>query len=160
MRLFIYLLTLIFLSSCTTIEVTKEVVKVGNVVKDKVEEQFEKEEVIVEDKTIAEEQQIITEKKEEEKSIVQTQKKLSKFNFMGKTMDQIEVQMGSAKLDRSDGIVQTLRYDSESCRLFLFFNFRTNIKRVEHFEFRDSYGELLDTKKSLEKCYKEYDLIS
>ena len=40
MRLFIYLLTLIFLSSCTTIEVTKEVVKVGNVVKDKVEEQF------------------------------------------------------------------------------------------------------------------------
>ena len=79
MRLFIYLLTLIFLSSCTTIEVTKEVVKVGNVVKDKVEEQFEKEEVIVEDKTIAEEQQIITEKKEEEKSIVQTQKKLSKW---------------------------------------------------------------------------------
>ena len=63
MRLFIYLLTLIFLSSCTTIEVTKEVVKVGNVVKDKVEEQFEKEEVIVEDKTIAEEQQIIIEKK-------------------------------------------------------------------------------------------------
>ncbi len=160
MRLFIYLLTLIFLSSCTTIEVTKEVVKVGNVVKDKVEEQFEKEKVIVEDKTIAEEQQIIIEKKDEEKSIVQTQKKLSKFNFMGKTMDQIEVQMGSAKLNRSDGIVQTLRYDSESCRLFLFFNFRTNIKRVEHFEFRDSYGELLDTKKSLEKCYKEYDLIS
>ena len=160
MRLFIYLLTLIFLSSCTTIEVTKEVVKVGNVVKDKVEEQFEKDKVIVEDKTIAEEQQIIIEKKDEEKSIVQTQKKLSKFNFMGKTMDQIEVQMGSAKLNRSDGIVQTLRYDSESCRLFLFFNFRTNIKRVEHFEFRDSYGELLDTKKSLEKCYKEYDLIS
>ena len=160
MRLFIYLLTLIFLSSCTTIEVTKEVVKVGNVVKDKVEEQFEKEKVIVEDKTIAEEQQIIIEKKDEEKSIVQTQKKLSKFNFMGKTMDQIEVQMGSAKLNRSDGIVQTLRYDSESCRLFLFFNFRTNIKRVEHFEFRDSYGELLDTKKSLEKCYKEYDLIN
>ena len=160
MRLFIYLISLIFLSSCTTIEVTKEVVKVGNVVKDKVEEQFEKEKVIVEDKTIAEEQQIIIEKKDEEKSIVQTQKKLSKFNFMGKTMDQIEVQMGSAKLNRSDGIVQTLRYDSESCRLFLFFNFRTNIKRVEHFEFRDSYGELLDTKKSLEKCYKEYDLIS
>ena len=33
-------------------------------------------------------------------------------------MDQIEAQMGIAKLDRSDGIVQTLRYDSESCRLF------------------------------------------
>ena len=44
MRLLINLLTLFFLSSCTTIEVTKEVVKVGNVVKEKVEEKFEKEE--------------------------------------------------------------------------------------------------------------------
>ena len=58
MRLLIYLLTIIFLSSCTTIEVTKEVVKVGNVVKEKVEEQFEKEEVIIEDNTIVEEQKM------------------------------------------------------------------------------------------------------
>ena len=53
MRLLTYLLILTFLTSCTTIEVTKEVVKVGNVVKEKVVEQFEKEEVeIVEDKTV------------------------------------------------------------------------------------------------------------
>ena len=38
MRLSIYFLTLVFLSSCTTIEVGREVVKVGAVVKDKVEE--------------------------------------------------------------------------------------------------------------------------
>ena len=42
MRLLTYLLILIFISGCTTIEVTKEVVKVGNVVKEKVEKQFEK----------------------------------------------------------------------------------------------------------------------
>ena len=60
MRLFIYLVILFFLSSCTTIEVTKEVVKVGNVVKEKVEDQFQKEEVeVVEDNTIVKEQQII-----------------------------------------------------------------------------------------------------
>ena len=58
MRLLTYLLILIFLSSCNTIEVTKEVVKVGNVVKEKVEEKFEKEE-----KKIAEEKTIIEEKK-------------------------------------------------------------------------------------------------
>ena len=161
MQLFIYLVILVFLSSCTTIEVTKEVVKVGNVVKEKVEEQFQKDEgEVVEDKTIFEEQQIISEKKEEEKTIVKTQQKLAQINFIGKKINEIENQMGTAELARFDGIVHTMRYDSESCRLFLFFNLNSNIKRVEHFEFRDSFGELLDTKQSLETCYKEYNLIN
>ena len=161
MRLLTYLIILIFLASCTTIEVTKEVVKVGNVVKDKVQEKFEdKETEIVEDKTIIEEQQIITEKKEEEKTIVKTQQKLAQTNFIGKKINEIKTQMGEPKLSRSDGAVQTLRYDSKSCRLFLFFNINANIKRVEHFEFRDYLGELLDTKQSLETCYREYKLIS
>ena len=55
MRLSIYFLTLVFLSSCTTIEVGREVVKVGAVVKDKVEETITKKEPeIIEDKTIVE----------------------------------------------------------------------------------------------------------
>ncbi len=161
MRLLTYLLFLIYLSGCTTIEVTKEVVKVGNVVKEKVEEKFEEKQIeIVEDKTIVEEQQIITEEKEEEKTIVKSQQKLAKINFIGKKIDDIHSQMGEAELIRSDGSVQMLRYDSKSCRLFLFFNLNSNIKRVEHFEFRDYLGELLDTKKSLESCYKEYNLVS
>ena len=161
MRLLTYLLILIFISGCTTIEVTKEVVKVGNVVKEKVEKQFEKKEVeIVEDKTIVEEQKIITEEKEEEKTIVRTQQKLAQINFIGKKINEIQSQMGEPKLTRSDGAVQTLRYDSVSCRLFLFFNLNASIKRVEHFEFRDYLGELLNTKQSLEACYKEYKLIS
>ena len=161
MRLLTYLILLIFLVSCTTIEVTKEVVKVGNVVKEKVEKQFEKEEKeIVEDKTIVEEQQIISEEKEEEETIVKKQQKLAQINFIGKKIDEIQSQMGEPKLSRFDGMVQTLRYDSASCRLFLFFNLNANIKRVEHFEFRDYLGELLNTKQSLETCYKEYKLIS
>ncbi len=161
MRLFIYLVILFFLSSCTTIEVTKEVVKVGNVVKEKVEGQFQKEEVeVVEDNTIVKEQQIISEEKEEEKTIVKTQQKLAQINFIGKKINEIESQMGTAELTRSDGIVYTMRYDSKSCRLFLFFSLNSNTKRVEHFEFRDSFGDLLDTKKSLEVCYKEYSLVN
>ncbi len=161
MRLFIYLVILFFLSSCTTIEVTKEVVKVGNVVKEKVEDQFQKEEVeVVEDNTIVKEQQIISEEKEEEKTIVKTQQKLAQINFIGKKINEIESQMGTAELTRSDGIVYTMRYDSKSCRLFLFFGLNSNTKRVEHFEFRDSFGDLLDTKKSLEVCYKEYSLVN
>ena len=161
MRLLTYLIILSLLAGCTTIEVTKEVVKVGNVVKEKVEERFEKEEIeIVEDKTIVEEQQIITEEKEEEKTIVKTQQKLAQINFIGKKINEIKLQMGEPKLSRFDGVVQTLRYDSLSCRLFLFFNLDANIKRVEHFEFRDYLGDLLNTKQSLETCYKEYKLIS
>ena len=161
MRLLTYFLLIIFISSCTTIEVTKEVVKVGTVVKEKVEKQFEeKEKEKVEDKTIVEEQQIITEEKKEEKTIVKTQQKLAQINFIGKEIDEIQSQMGEPKLSRSDGTVQTLRYDSASCRLFLFFNLNANIKRVEHFEFRDYLGELLNTKQSLETCYREYKLIS
>ena len=161
MRLFFYLVILFFLSSCTTIEVTKEVVKVGNVVKEKVEGQFQKEEVeVVEDNTIVKEQQIISEEKEEEKTIVKTQQKLAQINFIGKKINEIESQMGTAELTRSDGIVYTMRYDSKSCRLFLFFGLNSNSKRVEHFEFRDSFGDLLDTKKSLEVCYKEYSLVN
>tara|TARA_B100001057_G_scaffold332572_1_gene332995 strand:+ start:575 stop:1060 length:486 start_codon:yes stop_codon:yes gene_type:complete len=161
MWLLTYFLLIIFISSCTTIEVTKEVVKVGTVVKEKVEKQFEeKEKEKVEDKTIVEEQQIIKEEKEEEKTVVRTQQKMAQINFIGKKFNEIESQMGKPKLIRSDGVVQTLRYDSASCRLFLFFNLSANIKRVEHFEFRNYLGEVLDTKQSLEICYKEYKLTS
>ena len=160
MRLLSYLLTIIFLSSCTTIEVTKEVVKVGNVVKEKVEDQFEKEDVIIEDKTIVEEQKIITEEKEEQKTIIESQQKMAQINFIGKNLNEIETQMGMADLARSDGSVFMLRYDSISCRLFLFFKLDVNIKRVEYFEFRDSLGELINTKKSVESCYQEYKLIN
>ena len=159
MQLLINLLTFLFISSCTTIEVTKEVVKVGNVVKEKVEEKFEKEEEIVEDKTIVEEQQIITEKKQKEETIIKSQQKLAQINFIGKKINEIENQIGIAKLERSDGLVYMLRYDSDTCRLFLFFNLSSSTKRVEHFEFRDSLGELLNTKQSLEACYREYNLI-
>ena len=161
MRLLAYLLLGIFLSSCATIEVTKEVVKVGNVVKEKVEERFEKDDdTIVDNKTIVEEKKIITEEKEEEKTIVKTQQKLAQINFIGKKIKEIQSQMGEPNLSRSDGSIQMLRYDSVSCRLFLFFNLNVSNKRVEHFEFRDYLGELLNTKQSLESCYREYKLIS
>ena len=161
MRLLAYLLLVIFLSSCTTIEVTKEVVKVGNVVREKVEEKFEKEDTeVVDNKTIVEEKKIITEEKEEEKTIVKEQQKIAEINFMGKQLAEIKQKLGQPNLARSDGSVHMMRYDSSSCRLFIFFNINSNIKRVEYFEFRDSLGELINTKNSIEECYKEYDFTS
>ena len=161
MRLLAYFLTLVFLSSCTTIEVGREVVKVGKVVKDKVEDTIiKKEPEIIEDKTIVEEQQIITEEKEEEKTIVKEQQKVSQINFIGKQLSEIKQKLGEPNLARLDGSIHMMRYDSHSCRLFIFFNRTSNIKRVEYFEFRDSFGELLNTKQSVEECYKEYNFTS
>ena len=161
MRLSIYFLTLVFLSSCTTIEVGREVVKVGTVVTDKVKETIIKKETeIIEDKTIVEEQQIITDEKEEEKTIIKEQQKISEINFMGKQLAEIKQKLGQPNLARSDGSVHMMRYDSSSCRLFIFFNLNSNIKRVEYFEFRDSLGELINTKQSIEECYKEYNFTS
>ena len=99
-------------------------------------------------------------KKEQEKTIVKSQQKLAQINFTGKTINEIKSQMGVSELDRSDGMVRTLRYDSMSCRLFLFFNLSENTKRVVYFEFRDILGELLNSKQSLEECYREYKLIN
>ena len=161
MRLLAYFLTLVFLSNCTTIEVGREVVKVGAVVKDKVEDTIiKKEPEIVEDKTIVEEQQIITEEKEEEKTIVKEQQKVSEINFIGKQLSEIKQKLGDPNLARLDGSIHMMRYDSHSCRLFIFFNRKSNIKRVEYFEFRDSLGELINTKESIEGCYKEYNFAS
>jgi len=161
MRLSIYFLTIVFLSSCTTIEVGREVVKVGAVVKDKVEETITKKEAeIIEDKNIVEEQQIIIEEKEEEKTIVKEQQKILEINFMGKQLAEIKQKLGQPNLARSDGSVHMIRYDSRSCRLFIFFNLNSNTKRVEYFEFRDSLGELINTKNSIEKCYKEYNFAN
>ena len=158
MRLLTYFLTLVFLSSCTTIEVGREVVKVGAVVKDKVEETITKKEPeVIEDKTIVEEQQIITEEKKEKKNIVKEQQKIAEINFMGKQLAEIKKKLGQPNLARSDGSIHMIRYDSSSCRLFIFFNLNSNIKRVEYFEFRDSLGELINVKGSIEECYNEFD---
>ena len=168
MRIFLFLIPLLFVWGCSTIEVTKEVIKVTNTISNKVkdsvpqketdEEKFLKQ--INEEKEIKEEIENIQEKKEEEKNIVESQQKLAEINFIGKTEDKISNLLGQPQLSRVDGSVYTLRYDSDSCRLFLFFNKSPTNKRVEYFELRDDKAGLLSSKQSLEQCYREFNLIN
>ena len=67
--------------------------------------------------------------------------------------------MGQPQLLRVDGFVYTLRYDSENCRLFLFFNKSSTNKRVEYFELRGGKADLLNSKQAIEQCYREFKLI-
>ena len=168
MRIFLFLTLSLLVWGCSTVEVTREVIKVTNTVTDKVKDSVlqKKEgtesvvEEIVEEKEIEEEIEIIEEKKELEKNIIENQQKLADVNFIGKTESVVSELLGNAQLSRVDGSVYTLRYNSNNCRLFLFFNQDTNIKRVEYFELRNNKAELLNSKDSLEGCYKEFGLVN
>ena len=168
MRIFLFLLPLLFIWGCSTIEITKEVIKVTNTISNKVKESAQQKETgeqivlnkTIEEKEIEEEIENIQEKKEENKNIVETQQKLAEINFIGKTEDKILSLIGEPQLSRVDGFVYTLRYDSENCRLFLFFNKSSTNKRVEYFELRGSKTDLLNSKQALEQCYREFKLIN
>ncbi len=170
MRIFLFLLLSLSIWSCTTVEVTKEVIKVTNTITDQVKERIPKKEIEEEDsldeilqeleeKELEEEIEIIEETQEEEKNIVASQQKLAEINFIGKTEDKILNLLGQPQLSRVDGSVYTLRYDSDNCRLFLFFNKSSTSKRVEYFELRNVKTDLLNSKQSLEQCYREFRLI-
>ena len=168
MRIFLFLILSLLVWGCSTVEVTKEVIKVTNTVTEKVKESIPKKEneeetvieAIIEEKEIEEEIENIQEKKEENKNIVESQQKLAEINFIGKTEDKILNLLGQPQLSRVDGSVYTLRYDSDNCRLFLFFNQESNNKRVEYFELRNKKAELLNSKQVIEKCYNEFKLIN
>jgi len=168
MRIFLFLTLSLLVWGCSTVEVTKEVIKVTNTVTNKVkgtvsEKEEKKESVvqeIIEEKEIEEEIEIVEEKKELEKNIIENQQKLADINFIGKGENIIFELLGEAQLSRIDGLVYTLRYDSNNCRLFLFFNQETNMKRVEYFELRNNKAELLNSKDLLEGCYKEFGLLN
>ena len=164
MRIFLFLTLSLLLSNCSTVEVTKEVIKVTNTLADQVKNSISKEEVKIETeiskKQLEEEIGIIEEKKEEEENIVESQQKLVEINFIGKTDVEIINLLGLANLNRVDGAIYTLRYNSDNCRLFLFFNQEAKGKRVEYFELRNTKAKLVNSKELLEGCYKEFNLTN
>ena len=168
MRIFLFLIPLLFVWGCSTIEVTKEVIKVTNTISNKVKDSIPKKETDekkvlnkqIEEREIEEEIENIQEKKEEDKNIVESQQKLAEINFIGKSEDKILNLLGQPQLSRVDGSVYTLRYDSDNCRLFLFFNKSSTNKRVEYFELRGGKADLLNSKQALEQCYREFKLIN
>ncbi len=182
MRLFLLMLYFLFLESCTTVEVGKEIIKAGNSVKTTVSEIItnkEDDSKIIEEKNIEAEtesqietkieveieaeieaeKEIIAIEQKEQKNIVKTQQKISQINFLGNSLNEIKKILGKSKLAREDGNTYLLRYDSKSCRLFLFFNLQIINKKVEYFELRDTKGILLKSRQSIEECYREFKLI-
>ena len=167
MRIFLFIMLSLLICGCSTVEVTKEVIKVTNTVTSKVKKTIpqDKNEVetfdeIIEEKEIEQEIEIIEEEQQEQRSIIESQQKLAEINFIGNKESKILNLLGKANLIRVDGSIYMLRYDSNNCRLFLFFNNQSNNRRVEYFELRNNKTELLNSKQSLEQCYREFKLIN
>ena len=67
--------------------------------------------------------------------------------------------MGNPKLLREDGKSQTARFDTQSCRVFVFFNTSVKKPRAEYYELRSIDGELVKKQKDIEKCFDEIKLV-
>ena len=171
MRLFLFFSFIILLPGCTSIEVAKEVNKVAtsikksvtNIIKNK-EKPIEKEDPKKLEKEIELEleleleKEIIKTEKKKEKKLVKQQKQIVKINFFSKTLDELRQDLGNPSLLRNDGGTQMARFDTMGCRLFFFFNSNLNLPRVEHFEIRDTKGNLIDKKEHIQNCYKNFKL--
>ena len=166
MRIFFFLLLSFFILRCSTIEVTKEVIKATDSIKTSIKESFpEKKNNSIKKKSSSEfsieaQRKVLEEMQKEEKNIIISQQKTTEINFIGKNKKSIISLMGNAELSRIDGSIHTLRYDSNNCRLFLFFNQEIKNKKVEYYVIRNNQGELLDTENSLEQCYGEFNLLN
>ena len=163
---FILILSFIFLTSCSTVEVTKEVIKAGSSIKTSVtgliSEKDQKPETTIEEtqsSKLEEEKEAISLEKKVNKTIVKKQQKTAQVNFIGNQVLKIEEMLGKPQLARVDGNTYILRYDSEGCRLFLFFNYKLKDKKVKYFEMRNAQGNLIESKNSIEQCYREFKLI-
>ena len=174
MRIFLFLTFILILNGCATIEVAKEVSKVSTSIEASVKKitgKEEKEEKIKEAESINEnisleekvnaakkEKEIVEVEKTRQKKVVKKQKEVIKINFVGKTINEIYMRLGDPNLFRLDGNTQTMRFDSDTCRLFLFLNSTIPMPQVNYFEMRDEKGNLIKEKVNIENCYKKFDL--
>lgn len=150
MRIFLFFTFILFLSSCTTVEVAKEVTKATKSIKVSVDNIF---------KSMEEDKKVVEIEKTKSKQIVIEQKKITKIEFLEKPIDDIYLKLGNPDLYREDGDITLVRFDSDNCRLFMFYNSADNSKEIKHFEIRDAKGNLIIKKNKLDNCYKNFNLI-
>ena len=164
MRIFLLSIFMLIQLSCTTVEVAKEVTKATKSIKTSVDKIINTKETNDEitnlkNDSIKQEKEILAIEKKKEKKLVKEQKKIIEINFLDKTLNEIKKNFGEPQLLRIDGNVQTVRFDTNKCRLFLFFNLNVNFSRVLHFEIRDNKGNLINTKAKIQECYKDLNFI-
>ena len=79
-------------------------------------------------------------------------------------MNELSNEFGKPSLIREDGNTKTARFDTKSCRFFVYFNLIDNKKLVRYYEIRNMKGDIIDKNKKINNCYNEikktYSIIS
>ena len=157
----LFILFVVILNGCTTVQIAKEVTKAGDSVKTtiqkitKTQDESEKTDNISEEKNLLEEKEEIVVEKKKEKAVISKQKKITTINLQGKTLSQIIQDFGEPSLTRIDGNTKTVRFNTLSCRLFIYFDASVKKPKIEYYEIRNTQGDLIDKKEKINKCFKE-----
>ena len=167
----LFFFSIIVLCGCSTIEVAKEVTKATKSIKTSIDniantqeetktlDDIEKEKGEKQQNDIEKEKEKIVVEKKKERDVAKKQKKITTIKFLGKSLPELIKKFGKPNLTREDGNTKTVRFDTLSCRLFLYFNSTINLSRVEHYEIRDTKGNLMNRSKDLEKCFHEIQKV-
>ena len=154
---------------CAPIEVAKQVNKATNSVKTSIEKITNKPSVdrpvdnskdaaennINNDDDLMKEIEIIIDEKKEQEQVVAKQKKKTKIELLGKNLNQLQKEFGQPSLIRADGEIKTVRFDTPSCRLFIYFDLKNDKSEAEYFEIRNTKGNLISNNQNIEKCFQE-----
>ena len=158
------ILLIITLNGCATIEIAKEVTKVGDSIKTTIQKaakkqnDFEKTEDVTKEKEeiiVAKEKEEIIVAKKKEKAVINKQKEIAVIKIQGKTLNQLTQNFGKSDFIREDGNTKTVRFNTSTCRLFVYFNLGVKKPKAEYYEIRNTKGELIDKKEKINKCFKE-----
>jgi hypothetical protein len=155
------ILLIITLNGCTTVEIAKEVTKVGDRIKTTIQKatknqnDLEKSEDVVKTEDVKKEKTEIIVAKKKEKAVIKKQKEIIVIKIQGKTLNQLTQNFGKSDFIREDGNTKTVRFNSSSCRLFVYFNLEVKKPKAQYYEIRNIKGELIDEKEKINKCFKE-----
>ena len=149
------ILLIITLNGCTTVEIAKEVTKAGNSIKTTIQKATKNQNDLEKPEDVIKEKEKIIIAKKKEKAVIKKQKENAIIKIQGKTLDQLTQDFGKSDFIREDGNTKTVRFNSSSCRLFVYFNLEVKKPKAEYYEIRNTKGELIDEKEKINKCFKE-----
>ncbi len=149
------ILLIITLNGCATVEIAKEVTKAGDSIKTTIQKAAKNQSDLEKTEDVIKEKEKIIIAKKKEKAVIKKQKENAIIKIQGKTLDQLTQDFGKSDFIREDGNTKTVRFNSSSCRLFIYFNLEAKKLKAEYYEIRNTKGEPIDKKEKINKCFKE-----
>ena len=155
----LFILSIIIFNGCATVEVAKEVTKATESVKTTIQKITNNQDNIEKTENYKKEkEEIVIERKKGVITAIK-QNKIATIKLLGKNLNQLIQEFGNPVLIRNDGNTRTIRFDTSSCRLFVYFNLTANKSGAKYYEIRNTKGVLLNKKENIKKCFQEITKI-